>query len=221
MPEISGLGHVGLFCNDLPKMRDFYARVLGLTISDENLERGICFLSAAPDAEHHELALVQAKEPAQKTHNVQQVSFKVKRLDDVRAAMGIGQLEKLDEILASREVVAARYLELLGAIPGLELPCADDPDHERSWFVYVVTLPVETDREAVIARLDAHGIQTARYLPCIHLQPYMQQRFGFEAGLCPVAEELSSRTLALPFHARLGRDDQEYVAAALESALTS
>src|SRR2546426_514504 len=85
MPEISGLGHVGLFCNDLPKMRDFYARVLGLTISDENLERGICFLSAAPDAEHHELALVRAKEPAQKTHNVQQVSFKVKRLDDVRA----------------------------------------------------------------------------------------------------------------------------------------
>ena len=43
------------------------------------------FLSAAPEAEHHELALVQAKEPAQKTHNVQQVSFKVKRLDDVRA----------------------------------------------------------------------------------------------------------------------------------------
>ena len=84
MPEISGLGHVGLFCNDLPKMRDFYARVLGLTISDENLERGICFLSAAPDAEHHELALVQAKEPAQKTHNVQQVSFKVNRLVDVR-----------------------------------------------------------------------------------------------------------------------------------------
>src|SRR5204863_4068359 len=84
MPQITGLGHVGLYCEDLEKMRDFYARVLGLTISDENLERGICFLSAAPDAEHHELALVQAKEPAQKTHNVQQVSFKVKTLDDVR-----------------------------------------------------------------------------------------------------------------------------------------
>src|SRR2546422_3383681 len=85
MPEISGLGHVGLFCNDLPKMRDFYARVLGLTISDEDLERGICFLSAAPDAEHHELALVQAKGPAQVTRNVQQISFKVASLDDVRA----------------------------------------------------------------------------------------------------------------------------------------
>jgi len=85
MPQITGLGHVGLYCEDLEKMRDFYARVLGLTISDENLERGICFLSAAPDAEHHELALARAKEPGQKTQNVQQVSFKVKSLDDVRA----------------------------------------------------------------------------------------------------------------------------------------
>jgi dTDP-4-amino-4,6-dideoxygalactose transaminase len=143
------------------------------------------------------------------------------RLDDVRAAIGIGQLEKLDEILALRASVAERYRALLGDVDGLELPCEDDDDHERSWFVYVVTLPVEVDREAVISRLDAHGIQTARYLPCIHLQPYMRQRFGFRAGLCPVAEELSSRTLALPFHARLGQDDQEYVAAALESALSS
>ncbi|HEU0247303.1 MAG TPA: DegT/DnrJ/EryC1/StrS family aminotransferase [Gaiellaceae bacterium] len=143
------------------------------------------------------------------------------RLDDVRAAIGIGQLEKLDEILALRASVAERYQALLGDIDGLELPCEDDEEHKRSWFVYVVTLPVEADREAVIAGLDARGIQTARYLPCIHLQPYMQQRFGFGAGLCPVAEELSSRTLALPFHARLGQDDQEYVAAALESALTS
>ena len=47
MPQISGLGHVGLYCNDLGTMRDFYARVLGFTISDEDLERGICFLGAA------------------------------------------------------------------------------------------------------------------------------------------------------------------------------
>ena len=141
------------------------------------------------------------------------------RLDDVRAAIGLGQLEKLDEILAGRSNVAARYSELLGGIPGLGLPCADDPDHERSWFVYVVVLPSGADREAVISHLDAHGIQTARYLPCIHLQPYMQQGFGFRVGLCPVAEEMSSRTLALPFHARLDLDDQEYVAASLAAAL--
>src|SRR5262249_52128450 len=85
MPQVTRLGHVGLFCNDLMKMRDFYSRVVGLTITDEDLDRGICFLSADPEAEHHELALARAKEPAQKTQNVQQVSFKVGSLDDVRA----------------------------------------------------------------------------------------------------------------------------------------
>jgi perosamine synthetase len=141
------------------------------------------------------------------------------RIDDIRAAIGIGQLEKLDAILEARSAVAARYASLLASVPGLELPCADDAEHERSWFVYVVTLPAGTDREAVIASLTERGVQTARYLPCIHLQPYMQERFGYRVGLCPVAEDLASRTLALPFHARLDEDDQAYVADALAAAL--
>lgn len=142
------------------------------------------------------------------------------RIDDIRAAIGLGQLEKLEDILRARSEVAARYAEALADVPGLEVPCVDDADHERSWFVYVVTLPAGADREAVISSLTDRGIQTARYLPCIHLQPYMQERFGYRVGLCPVAEGLASRTLALPFHARLAEDDQAYVADALRHALT-
>jgi perosamine synthetase len=141
------------------------------------------------------------------------------RLDDIRAAIGLGQLEKLDEILSRRASVAARYAELLSDVDGLELPCADDEDHVRSWFVYVVALPAESDREAIIDALAARGIHTARYLPCIHLQPYMQERYGFRAGLCPVAEDMSARTLALPFHTRLDEDDQAYVADALRQLI--
>ena len=141
------------------------------------------------------------------------------RIDDIRAAIGLGQLEKLEEILALRRSAAARYESLLGDVGGLRLPCADDADHERSWFVYVVTLPPAVDREAVISSLDARGVQTARYLPCIHLQPYMRERFGFREGLCPVAEDASARTLALPFHTRIEEDDQAYVADALREAL--
>jgi perosamine synthetase len=141
------------------------------------------------------------------------------RIDDIRAAIGIGQLEKLDAILAHRHEVATRYAGLLADIEGLELPCSDDADHERSWFVYVVTLPASADREAVVAALTERGVQTARYLPCIHLQPYMQERFGYRVGLCPIAEDVASRTLALPFHARLDEDDQAYVAETLRTAL--
>ena len=141
------------------------------------------------------------------------------RLDDIGAAIGLGQLEKLAAILDARAAVAARYGELLAGVPGLELPCADDTEHERSWFVYVVTLPEGADREAVISSLTERGVQSARYLPCIHLQAYMQERFGYRVGLCPVAEVLASRTLAIPFHARLAEDDQAYVAEALRDAL--
>ena len=140
------------------------------------------------------------------------------RLDDVSAALGIGQLEKLDRILAGRREVAARYDELLAGID-VETPLADDADHERSWFVYVVELPERADREAVIAALQGHGIATARYLPCIHLQSYMRERYGFREGTYPVAEAKSRRTLALPFHARLAEGDQAFVVDTLRSAL--
>jgi perosamine synthetase len=140
------------------------------------------------------------------------------RIDDIRAALGIGQLEKLDTILALRAEAAARYGELLADVD-VDLPCADDADHRRSWFVYVVKLPREVDREHVIASLEAEGIASARYLPSIHLQAYMRERYGFREGLCPVSEDLSRRTLALPFHTRIEREDQERVAAALAAAL--
>jgi len=140
------------------------------------------------------------------------------RLDDISAALGIGQLEKLDHILVGRRDVAARYAELLVGLD-LDVPLADDADHERSWFVYVVKLARGIDRDAVIHRLAAEGIACAPYLPCIHLQSYMRERFGFGEGLCPVSEDASARTMAIPFHARLAREDQERVAQALRSAL--
>jgi perosamine synthetase len=140
------------------------------------------------------------------------------RLDDVSAALGIGQLEKLDRILAGRREVAARYGELLAGLE-LETPLADDADHERSWFVYVVELPRGVDRDAVIHRLGEAGIAAAPYLPSVHLQSYMRERYGFAEGLCPVSEDVSSRTMAIPFHARLAREDQERVVDALRSAV--
>ena len=108
---------------------------------------------------------------------------------------------------------------LLSDIEGVELPCADDAAHVRSWFVYVVTLPDNAARERVIAYFEREGIGYNRYLPTIHLQPYMRERFGFKEGLCPVAEDLGSRTLALPFFTSLERAAQERVAEALAAAL--
>ena len=141
------------------------------------------------------------------------------RIDDLSAAVGIAQLEKLDLLLSLRAQAAARYTELLSGVEGVETPCPDDPDHRRSWFVYVVVLPQGADREQVISELAAEGIETSRYFPLIHLQPYMRERFGFAEGLCPVAEDVSRRTLALPFYPQLEAGEQERVVQALASAI--
>ncbi|HEY3960905.1 MAG TPA: DegT/DnrJ/EryC1/StrS family aminotransferase [Gaiellaceae bacterium] len=140
------------------------------------------------------------------------------RLDDLSAALGIGQLEKLDRILTARGEVAARYGELLAGVD-VEAPLPDDADHTRSWFVYVVKLPAGVDRDGVMARMAEDGIATAPYLPSIHLQSYMRERYGFSEGMLPVSEDCSARTMALPFHARLDAADQERVVESLRAAL--
>jgi perosamine synthetase len=142
------------------------------------------------------------------------------RLDDLSAALGLGQVEKLDRLLETRGEVAARYTELLAGVD-VETPIADDADHKRSWFVYVVKLPAGLDRDRVIAELGRAGVASAPYLPSIHLQPYMIERFGFSEGMFPVSEDASRRTLALPFFPQLEPEDQEHVAEALRTILTT
>jgi perosamine synthetase len=141
------------------------------------------------------------------------------RFTDLQAAVGIAQLEKLDEILTLRAAAAARYGELLAAVEGLELPHPDDADHKRSWFVYVVRLPRGVDHGAVLERLAADGVEAGHYVPCVHLQPYMRELYGFGEGLCPAAEDAAARSVALPFFPAIEPEDQERVVEALRSAV--
>jgi perosamine synthetase len=141
------------------------------------------------------------------------------RLDDLSAALGLAQLERLDEILAARAEVAARYGALLAAVDGVEGPLADDTEHRRSWFVYVVRLAAGVDRNGVMARLAEDGVASKPYLPSIHLQPFYRERFGYREGMLPVSEDASARCLALPFHARLPAEDQQRVVESLRRAL--
>jgi perosamine synthetase len=145
------------------------------------------------------------------------------RFTDVQAAIGIAQLEKLDRILALRRQAAERYSSSLRGVDGLTTPLEDDSDHVRSWFVYVVELDPDSalDRDRVMGELRSRGIATAEYVPCIHLQPYLRERFGFGEGLCPVAEAASRRTLALPFFTGIEPEDQDRVVDVLAAALAS
>ncbi len=139
------------------------------------------------------------------------------RLSDVAAAIGVGQVERLGEILATRAAVAARYSTLLEGVAGIGLPAVVDGD-ERSWFVYVVRVDEDVDRDGVMAFLQARGIGCKPYLPAVHLQELYRAR-GHREGTFPVCEAVSASTLALPFHTRLAEADQVVVVDALRDAI--
>jgi len=100
------------------------------------------------------------------------------RLSDVASALGVAQLERLDEMLAGRRRVAGLYGEALADVEDVTPPCADDGAARRGWFVYVVQLPRGVDRDATIRALAQHGVPSKPYFPAIHLMSFYRERFG-------------------------------------------
>jgi perosamine synthetase len=143
------------------------------------------------------------------------------RLSDIACALGLAQLDRLDEMLAQRAQVAAWYREALAGIEGLELPCEDADGDRRGWFVFVVQLPRERDRDATIVALREHGIQSKPYLPAIHLMSYYRETYGHREGEFPVCEDVAARSIALPFFPRMTASQVEQVGAALRTVLQS
>jgi dTDP-4-amino-4,6-dideoxygalactose transaminase len=141
------------------------------------------------------------------------------RLDDLSCALGVAQLERVDELLAGRARVAGLYSEALAGIEELGLPCPDEDGDRRSWFVYVVQLPLGVDRDAAVIALRERGVESKPYLPAIHLMSFYRERFGHREGEFPVCEDVARRSLALPFFGELTEGEIEQVVAALREVI--
>ncbi len=139
------------------------------------------------------------------------------RLSDLQCALGIAQLERLDDMLAARERVAGWYAQALADVEGLELPY--EGSDRRSWFVYVMQVPRGVDRDEVVRALGERGVQSKPYFPAIHLYAFYRERFGHRPGEFPVCEDVSARSLALPFFPALGEGEVAQVAEALRAVL--
>jgi perosamine synthetase len=139
------------------------------------------------------------------------------RLSDLAAALGVAQVEKLDS-LERRAGVAALYEQRLSGLEGVEIPIAARGKERRSWFVYVIRLADEVDRDATIASLAARGIASKAYLPCIHLFPQLRE-LGYSEGQFPVAEAAAAHSLALPFFPAMSEAQVDRVCQELASAL--
>ena len=143
------------------------------------------------------------------------------RLSELACALGLAQLERLDELLGARARVAALYGEALAAVEDIELPCPDEGGDRRGWFVYVVQLPRGVDRDGAVRGLRERGIDSKPYLPAIHLLSFYRERFGHREGEFPVCEDVAARSLALPFFPQMTEGQVERVAGALAEVVAA
>jgi perosamine synthetase len=141
------------------------------------------------------------------------------RITEMSAALGRAQLNRLDELLAKRDQVAAWYGEHLANVPEVELPAIVPSTTRMSWFVYVIRVAPQIDREKLSALLGEAGIPSRPYFAPIHLQPFMIDRFSYKPGDFPVTEDIGRRGLALPFSGVMSQDDVGLVCDELKKAL--
>jgi len=138
------------------------------------------------------------------------------RLDEIRAALGLVQLQKLPAANAQRRELTRRYREKLQDPPGLILPFTAHPLEDSACHLFPVVLPAGADRAGLMAALAEKGIQTSIHYPPIHRFSYYQKLWppDFDHGL-PQTEDLTARLVTLPLFPTMTGDQQDAVVAAV------
>jgi perosamine synthetase len=140
------------------------------------------------------------------------------RLDEMSAALGISQLEKIEQILEKRSQVANQYMIRLREIDEVTVQFIGK-NVVMSWFVFVIRFKNGIDRNQVILALKEKGVASKPYFPPIHLQPFYKNQFGYKVGDFPVTEKISNQCLALPFYNSLGEEEIDWVVDALKQSI--
>lgn len=141
------------------------------------------------------------------------------RMDEMSAALGLAQLQRIEQLLQKRARVAEWYNERIDEIPGLQKPYIAPTTTRMSWFVYVIRCADGIDRNRLIEHLKEQGVPSRAYFTPIHLQPFYQEQFGWRRGDLPNTEKAGDTFLALPFSGVLTEEQVDYVAQKLREGI--
>lgn len=142
------------------------------------------------------------------------------RMDELSAAVGLAQIEKIDFLISERKKIAEMYTKYLKPYSKqVQVPIAESRN-THTWFVYVILIKnSKIDRDDIIELLKKKGISTKTYLPSIHLFSFYRDTFGYKKGDFPLSESVSNKALALPFYIGLKEGDIKYICDVLIKAI--
>lgn len=138
------------------------------------------------------------------------------RLSDIHSALGLAQLERIDQLLGGRARAATLYEKTLHGHPLIKLP-ESFPAYKRSWWVYnIQVMPSATVsdsrlRDRLLAHLRTRGIGCKSYFPAIHLQPYFAQHLPARGYRLPHTEAASKTCMVLPMFSSATEEEISYV----------
>ena len=141
------------------------------------------------------------------------------RIDEIRSALGLAQLDKLPANNVRRQEISARYRQLLAGTE-IHVPFTDPADSQSAisaCHIFPILLPEGTDRKAFIDSLRAAGIQTSIHYPPIHQFSYYRERYP-DLEL-PITEALARREVTLPLYPGMTDQMVDLVASAVKHAL--
>lgn len=169
-------------------------------------EGGIILTNSRKDAEFMRAMRNQGRKSMDLwlTHHYLGYNF---RINEIACAIGLAQMERIEEILAKRVKAADRYSRLLSEIDGVSVP-SGNPNGDTGWFVYVIRTE---KRNALMKMLIRNEIGTRPYFTPIHLQPFYKKKYGYKKGDYPVAESIAAKSAAIPFHTEITVKEQVYV----------
>lgn len=136
------------------------------------------------------------------------------RMTNLQAALGLAQLERLDEFVARKRFVGRRYRELLKDVPGLQLPLTETEFAENIYWVFGLVLDrtLAIDAASAMKRLSLNGVATRPFFWPMHRQPVLLNKGWFEQENYPVAENLAEQGFYLPSGLALSEGQMEQVA---------
>ena len=145
------------------------------------------------------------------------------RLDDIRASIGLVQLDKLEAMNTRRRQLWKLYCHQLADIEGIVVPFGADVDISGRWlshpYILSIILTYGHDRDRIREMLAERGIQTSVHYPPVHLFSIYRERFDYRPGDLPVTEQIASSIITLPFYPSMTVGDVHQVIEALKGVL--
>ncbi|MGQ3330758.1 DegT/DnrJ/EryC1/StrS family aminotransferase [Halorubrum sp. FL23] len=140
---------------------------------------------------------------------------------DIQAALGLAQLDRLDEFKRRRDEIIAQYNEAFDDVPGIRTP-PEPTESDPMYHLYAVEIGEEfgCDREEFVNAMHAENIGVQVHYVPLHYHPYFQEEFGYERGDYPKAEAVYDELVSLPLHAEMDEEDVDDVIAAVEALHT-